>query len=143
LLLLFIVPTIHFLRTHFNKRWLLPLIYPLLFFFSLNPLQLIKHSNTANSERNRKMHNTMVYKKLKLPDSIQVVMNLPPFEDVELMFFQNSLTAYSEVLPENDLKIVTDKGLRTAVFPAPPGQTLPDYLAKYAPVYFLTDSLAW
>src|SRR5690606_27592815 len=88
LVLLFLVPAIHFLKAVFNKRWILYVVYPVLFFLSLNPLQLRKHVSPGNSERNRKVHNTLVYKNLNLPDSIQVVMNLPLFEAVELMFFQ-------------------------------------------------------
>lgn len=62
---------------------------------SLNPQKSIAR-RANNPMRETLIHNTNIYKKLPslLPDSIHTIINVNSFEDVDIMFYNNQLTAY-------------------------------------------------
>jgi hypothetical protein len=78
---------------------------------SLRPDLFKEYYSSNNKERQAKLHNTYIYKNIRkyLPANIKIVMNVKSFEDTELMFYHNDITAYHWWIPENDLRKLAEK----------------------------------
>jgi len=68
-------------------------------------------------------------------------MNLPSFEDVELMFYHNQLTAYHWTLAEDDLKRLMKQQVPIAVFRNRGPYQVPAYLASYPSLFVIDQEL--
>ena len=114
----------------------------ILVYSSIKPFEIKAYFSSSNAERHRKLHNTEIYKRLreKLPPKYKVVMNLPSFEDVELMFYHNDITAYHWWVTEKDLEEMARKKIPVAVFRNHGDYNLPDYVNNY-PYLFIIDEM--
>lgn len=122
--------------------WYLQL--PVLFFFawiSLGPMKFRWYYSNENGRRHWKIHNTGVYKKLRLPPQYKVVMNLPQHQDVELMFYRNELTAYQFCLSEEELRVLAARKVPLAVFATHGRYVVPEYVKRYPYLYVIQQQL--
>lgn len=102
----------------------------------LRPTALLKHHTTsdasspARQQRQRKLQHTAIYRHLDaLVPPGYVVLNAPPFEDVEAMFY-SSRNVYSWSPAEADYRALQAKGIGIAVFAGPGSPALPVYLQE-------------
>ncbi|MBS1772996.1 MAG: glycosyltransferase family 39 protein [Bacteroidetes bacterium] len=91
----------------------------------------------------RKLHNTSIYKRVhsQIPSDIKYVFNLPEFEDVEFMFYNNNLTAHHFCPSYEDFTIISKRKLKIAVFKEHYGYGIPDYVSKYPYTYIINEDL--
>ena len=114
----------------------------LLIFLSFKPRKLYQYFSHENTLRENKLYNTFVFKNLhkELPGDVKLVMNTGPYENIELMFFQNNLTAYDYPLGEELLTELGKKRVPIAVFNYP-GRQLPEYVTSYPYLYRIKSVL--
>lgn len=143
LCLAFSAIAIYYLFIFLKKAYLtLPVLVAILF-FSLNPTQIIEYLSPDNVERNDRIYNARIYKNIKadMPDSIKVVMNMNSFEDIDVMFFNNDLTAYHWTLPESDIAELRQKKIPIAVFQAHGNYNIPEHLLAYPYLFIIRKPL--
>lgn len=109
--------------------------------YLLRPAYNFEYRSTTNTERNRDIDNTEIYKKLdekKLAN--RVVLNVKDFEDVEFMFHQN-LIAYRWYPDSITLDSLMCAGHKFAAFKSHTHQPLPNYIKKNPEIVILKDQL--
>jgi hypothetical protein len=126
-----------------KRSYLIVPVMALALYFSLNPIQIKGYLSPDNTERNARIYNASIYRNLKsyLPDSIRVVMNMNSFEDIDVMFYNNDLTAYHWTLPETDLQELAHKKIPIAVFEAHGKYILPDSVLSYPYLFIIPKKL--
>ena len=128
--------------SYFKKQyWVLPVLF-LASYLSLQPWNWLDYFKNQ-TERLRKIHNTAIYKKIRevLPSNYKIVMNVPSYEDVELMFYHNDITAYQRWLSEEDLKKLGEKRVPVAVFKSHGEYQLPEYIYSYPNLFIIEKEL--
>lgn len=83
--------------------------------------------------RLNKIHNTLLFKRLNtyLDDDIAIVLNTNNYEDINLMFYNPDLDAYSWCLNPDIVGGFKQKHLKIAVFEAHKEYGIPEYLLTY------------
>ncbi len=66
-------------------------------FFVLDIRMLQAHHNSDDDLRKAKVRNAVIYKNLRtaLPPDVKIVLNIPKFSDVEVMFYHPDIVAFS------------------------------------------------
>lgn len=112
------------------------LLAVLILLFDLRPTALLKHHTVAytslalQQERQRKLQHTAVYRQLDaLVPAGYVVLNAPPFEDVEALFYSHR-NVYSQWPTEPEYRALRSQGVGVAVFTGPGTAELPAYLRE-------------
>lgn len=147
LALIYISVSIDKLITGINKmikfRFLVLLISIVLIYISLNPKWFIEYMSPKNAVRNAHIHNAEIYRHLKyyVPSNCHVIMNMNSFEDIDVMFYDNKITAYHWTLSENEFKSFAQNKLPIAVFEPHGKNTLPEYVLKYPYLYIIHKKL--
>lgn len=101
--------------------------------FDLRPTSLLKHhtaytTTALKQDRDRKLQHTAVYRQLDaLVPAGCVVLNAPPFEDVEAMFYSQR-NVYWERPAEPEYRALRGQGVRFMAFAGPGTAALPAYL---------------
>ena len=97
----------------------------------------------SNTDRNDRIYNAEIYRNIKeyLPADVKIVMNVNSFEDTDVMFYHNDLTAYHWTLPEADFKEFEKKKLKIAVFQNHGNYILPDYVINYPYIHIINKEL--
>lgn len=126
------------------KKWFItfPVIIAIAY-YSLKPEKFINYYSSENKEREKKIYNTKIYKNIReyLPKEYAIVLNVNSFEDTELMFYQNDITAYHWWIPEADLKNLERKKVPVAVFMNRGEYNIPDFVARYPYLFTIRKEL--
>lgn len=114
-----------------------------LIFYTLNPFWILNYLSSNNIERNNRIYNAKVYKNFyrKVPNNIKVIMNMNSFEDIDVMFYNNGVTAYHWTLPEIDFDNFKKKKIKIAVFKNHGNYNLPEYVLNYPYLFIINESL--
>jgi 4-amino-4-deoxy-L-arabinose transferase len=127
----------------FEKNLILSLV--LVFFCLVKSFNVkeILNSRLQNKERERIIYNTNVYKSLKskLPKECAIVLNVNQFEHLDVMFYNNGLTAYHYCISEEDLNKLALHQTKIAAFESRFGYNLPDYILKYKYLSIINEQL--
>lgn len=109
----------------------------------LRPEHFLKYYSSSNHERNERIYNAAIYRNLKkeLPSNIHLVMNMNSFEDIDVMFYNNHLTAYAWTVSEEEGKALAAKKVPIAVFKHHGSYGLPDWINKYPYLYVIDKEL--
>lgn len=94
-------------------------------------------------DRERKIHNTKVYKNLKslLPKDYRTIVNVSSFEDVELMFYNPGINAYQWWIDTNELPRLIEQGIRIAAFKPHGEYVLPAVYNSYPHLYWIPEAI--
>jgi hypothetical protein len=107
----------------------------------LKPATIVQYRSETNEIRNRKIHNSTVYKNLQADVTKErIILNCKIFEHVELMFFQNT-RAYHAYPEEYILDSLQQIGFQFAAFQNVPGQKLTPRIADDPDILMLSDSI--
>ncbi len=100
------------------RRLLLPIAIAAALFSSLNPVWFLDYFSPANRDRQHRLHNAAVYKNLPnlLPKDVQVVMNAPSFEQLDIMFYNPQYQAQQWCLEPATIDSLRREGIKIAVF---------------------------
>ncbi len=109
----------------------------------LKPNEIVNHLSSKNTYRIEHTYNANIYRNLRkyLPQQYKLVMNMNSYEDVDLMFYQNDITAYSWCSSEKDFAELEKRKVPVAVFKWHGGYTLPNYVKKYPYLYIIDVEL--
>lgn len=143
LYLIFIAGGIHSVNKIFKSEYL-KLVIPLVFIIISIKYDYWKYYySDQNSWRNDRIYNTEIYKNIKnyIPEDVKLVMNVNGFEDVEIMFYHNDLTAYHFTLQEKDFKELQKRKVKVAVFRKHGKYELPEYVKSYPYLYVINKTL--
>ncbi len=100
----------------------------LIAFFCLKPFSIIKSRSVENESRNVRIHNTKIFKSLDPEiDDKYIVLNLKPFENVEMQFYQN-VNAYDWYCKSEIIDSLHQKGYQFAAYKSHQDQILPKYI---------------
>ena len=109
--------------------------------FILKPWVLLKHRLPANEQRQVKIHNTQIYKKIEeLVPPDYIIFNCKQFEDTEVMFYADR-NAYSWYPPAEVIDSLKNAGHKIAALKSHTNQYLPSYLAKDTSVLIINEQL--
>ncbi len=122
---------IHYCRTliQSSNKILLTFCIAFIAAYTLKPWQITKYRSKQNQTRNTKIANTQVYKTLELSGELKdrVILNCKSFEDVELMFYQNT-NAYHWYPDASTMDSLLNEGHKFAAFKSHNNQNLPNYI---------------
>jgi hypothetical protein len=106
----------------------------------LDPFYFVKYMSKDNNERNIRIENARFYKNIKqyIPDTISLVMNTNAFEDIDIMFYNNDITAYQWTLSQKDMDSLRTKKVPIAVVQDRLGYSIPEFMYTY-PYLFVID----
>lgn len=101
------------------------------------------HTDTRG-DRVAHIARSAVYRRLStyLQPGTEVVLNMPQWEDIELMFYNNQLQAYSQLADSNAFALLANQKMRIAYFPSAGVYQVPDYVKDYPGSYMLPVRLA-
>jgi 4-amino-4-deoxy-L-arabinose transferase-like glycosyltransferase len=145
--LFFIVPLclsfsaigIYYIGQRIRKNVLLISTLVIMGFLALNPIQIINYLSPENTERNDRIHNARIYRSVGsiIPEHTTVVMNMNSFEDIDVMFYNNHLTAYAWTLAESDINMLREKKIPIAVFQAHGSYNIPEHFSGYPGLFII------
>ncbi len=123
-----------------SSRWM-PWVAIIAAFICLRPMEMIRHRDKTHEFRNLKLQHTKVYKELS-EDIIKnyVILNLPPHENLELMFFRGG-DAFLSFPEEKVLDSLQQAGYRFAAFKNTPTHPLLDYILEDPEVVLIEEEL--
>lgn len=123
------------------RKYLVSLFLILIAISCLKPWAIAEYRSSQNVKRNKQVHNALVYK--KLPDSIiqnYVILNLPSFKDIELMFYRNC-NAFQWYPDAAQLDSLQHLGYKIAAFKSHGQYGLPDYIRSDTSIVIINDTL--
>jgi 4-amino-4-deoxy-L-arabinose transferase-like glycosyltransferase len=112
-------------------------------FFVLDPVQIRNYLSSDNVERNNRIYNANIYRNLKklLPPDTKLIMNMNSFEDIDVMFYNNDITANHWLLPDEDINLIKQKKLRIAVFEPHGTYNIPQSIYSYPWLFIIPKKL--
>ncbi|WCL82994.1 glycosyltransferase family 39 protein [Saprospira sp. CCB-QB6] len=112
------------------RKWGLAILGAILCFGIFQPQKILQARQIDNHLRNAKLHNTAIYKSMGTElQEVDVVFNCKPFEQTELMFFQD-VAAYHWYPEEAKIDSLLQLGYRIAAFKSHHDQHLPAYFYR-------------
>ena len=122
------------------SKWM-PVVAIIAALICLQPNEMIKHRDKTHEFRNLKLQHTKVYKELS-DDIIRdyVIINCPPHENLELMFFRGG-NAFLSFPEERVLDSLQQAGHRFAAFKNTPTHELLDYILEDPEVLLIEEEL--
>ncbi len=107
------------------------------------PLQLAMAHSPADPYRMAKISNTVVYKKLQreLPPNVKLVLNTVAFEDVDVMFYNGGINAYSWTLHPGTIDSLKAGQVHFAVFKPHGLYGIPDAITNYSGTHIIDKEL--
>ena len=119
-------------RLH-NKPILMSVIVIAACLIVFSPVALVKAHNPNDPYRLAKIHNTIIYKQLsnELPANVKIVLNVVSFEDLDVMFYNNNLNAYSWLLNPQAIDSLQKADVPIAVFKAHGLYGIPEQVSHY------------
>lgn len=121
-------------KLRLNKQYKSGLIV-LFMIFTLQPWRIIQFRQESNADRNRKIHNTQVYQSLEIHSDQTVILNCPPYEDIELMFYQDVI-AYSGLLEAKQIDSLQNLDYQFYVISNQQNTSIPDF-------YYTNSKIKW
>jgi 4-amino-4-deoxy-L-arabinose transferase-like glycosyltransferase len=127
-----------------GSRWLLALTFFVSAVLSFNPSRTLWYFSVQNTERSQRIATTRILRDLKatLPADVSVVLNTNEFENLDLMFYNNDLTAYPR-LSKNEFEALSRKNVPVAAFKSDGRHDLPDYVSAYPLLYVIDRGYAF
>jgi 4-amino-4-deoxy-L-arabinose transferase len=122
-----------------GKEWLTLAFFLVLAYASMMPARIVKHRHAEHAYRERKLHNTEIYRKLS-PDITHnyIVINCRNHENIELMFWQGG-TANAFYPEQPMLDSLKQLGYRFAAFDYDDEQKLPAYIVQDPEIIMLVE----
>ncbi|MCM3878257.1 MAG: glycosyltransferase family 39 protein [Thermoanaerobaculia bacterium] len=111
---------------------------------SFDPGRTLAYFSASNVERNRRIETTRILKDLKssLPADVRVVLNTNDLENLDLMFYNNDLTAYRR-LSKSEFESLAKQGTAVAAFKSDGRHDLPDYVSAYPLLHVIDRGYAF
>lgn len=127
-----------------RSRWLLALTFLVSAVLSFNPGRTLWYFSARNPERARRIAETSVLRDLKagLPKDVRVVLNTNELENLDLMFYNNDLTAYPR-LSKSEFEALSEKKVPVAAFKSDGKHDVPDYVSAYPLLYVIDRGYAF
>ncbi|MCS6928480.1 MAG: glycosyltransferase family 39 protein [Saprospiraceae bacterium] len=109
----------------------------------LNPKVIAEYLSSPTGEREKRIYNAKIYRNLKseLPSNVKVVMNMNSFEDIDVMFYNEGITAYHWTLSEEDFRNLRDRKIPIAVFEPHGNYQLANYVWEYPYLFIIRKKL--
>ncbi len=125
-----------------KKTYTIMLFVTLISVFTLKPWEIIVNRLSDNVNRNAKISNTKIYKSLDINDKLKdrVIINCKPFEETELMFYQN-VNAYHWYPDEKTLDSLLNRGYKFAAFKNHNNQNLPEYIRNKKEIIIIDEEI--
>lgn len=125
-----------------NKGLSIAVLVPTLIFI-LRPWDIAKAHSANDSSRLARIHNAQVYKDVKqtLPNNISLVLNTKNFDDLDLMFYHNDITAYSWCLNDHVLDSLKQANIPIGIYMDHGQYTIPPSLSLYKNVFVIRSEL--
>jgi len=125
-------------------RWVWTLTFLVSMYLAFVPRRILAYLSSENAERNRRIATTRVLRDLKaaLPADVRVVLNTNDLENLDLMFYNNDLTAYPRI-SESELQALSSRNVRVAAFKSDGRHDLPEYVSTYAGLYVIDRGYAF
>lgn len=141
--LIFIAASIRMIMVKMKAWPINLLVVSIAIILSFQPLKITGYLSIQNTKRQDRIYNAEIYRKLKslIPPEYKVVMNMNAFEDIDVMFYNDDLTAYHFTLTENDFMEFERKKLPIAVFEEHDKYKLPDYVKTYPYLFIIKKQL--
>ncbi len=143
LALIFIAAGYEWIQRKIPFRWARYVLAVTVVLLTLNPFSIATYMSEKNILRQQRIANASIYRSLSetLPPDIQVVMNVNSFEDVDVMFYNNHITAYHWCPDKQSMEQLAAQQVRIAVFEAHGAYQLPDYVLSYPYLYIIKRQL--
>ncbi len=141
--MMFIAISLYAVCFRSGKRWAAVVVLPVALWLSLRPGEWKRYFSADNHERNRKVHNTAVYKNIRnyIPEHVKIVVGLNEFEDVELMFYHKDIAAIHWWLPPEDMERLAAEQVPVATFKSREPYVMPSYLPDYPYLYIIDKTV--
>ncbi len=130
-----------------ERRFKLKVLLPLLIISAsvsvFKPGQLALAHNPTDPYRIAKINNTIIYKHLKsdLPANVKLVLNTVSFEDIDLMFYNGDINAYSWTLHPGIIDSLEAAKVPFAVFKPHGLYGTPAEIINYPGVFIINKEL--
>ena len=126
------------------SRVLLALTFLVSAGLSFDPGRALGYFSGRNAERNRRIETTRILKGLgaALPPGVKVVLHTNEMENLDLMFYNNGLTAYPRI-PEADLRALAARNVPVAAFKGDERHPLPAAVSGYPGLFVLDVGYAF
>ena len=127
-----------------GSRWLLALTFLVSAYLSFDPRRTLAYFSGQNTERIRRIATTRILRNLKvgLPADVRVVLNTNDLENLDLMFYNNDLTAYPR-LSEGEFQALARQHVVVAAFKSDGKHDLPAYVSAYPLLYVIDRGYAF
>lgn len=112
-------------------------------FCMLRPLEIRTYLAPSNLERQKRSHNTNIYRTLSktLPQDVKIVMNLSVSDDIEMMFYNPGVLGYCWSLSPEELKVLESRKVRVGFFKPHGEYGLASYVRDYPYLYIIDEQL--
>ena len=139
--LIYLAIGIYKLLNKINIKWINYLIIVVVVVLSFNPYKSFA-IRKENPEREKLIYNTQIYKSLKnlIPEHIKTVVNVNSFENTNLMFYNNDITAYHWWIDVKHLDSLKNNKVWIGAFKNHGDYNLPPEYNNY-PYLYLIDTL--
>ena len=119
------------------------ILFSFIAYLSLNPLQMIQYIAPSNKVRNDRIFNTYIYQNLHkyIPADTKVMINMNAFEDIDVMFYNNEMTAYHFTLSEEDTEEIKLKKTPIYAFKPHGKYKLPEWIECYPYLHIINFEL--
>ncbi len=143
LCMMFIAVSLYAVSFKTGKRIIPVIVLPVAAWLSLNPGEMNRYFAPGNNERNRKIHNTRIYKDIRnyIPEHVKIVTGISEFEDVELMFYHKDIAATHWWPSEEHMGILAKQQIPVATFVSREGYPAPSYVLEYPYLYVIDKVL--
>ena len=141
--LIFMASGYDLIRQKIPVRWGRYALAVTVVLLTLNPFRIAGYVSDENVLRRQRIANAGIYRNLSatLPPDTRIVMNVNSYEDVDVMFYNNHITAYHWHLDTATLDRLAEQKIRIAVFENHGNYRLPDYVFNYPYLYIIKKQL--
>jgi 4-amino-4-deoxy-L-arabinose transferase-like glycosyltransferase len=121
-----------------GSKWVWALTFLVSAYLSFDPRRTLAYFSPRNVERNQRIATTRVLRDLKagLPADVRVVLNTNALENLDLMFYNNDLTAYQR-LSDGEFQALSRRNVGVAAFKSDGKHDLPAYVSAYPRLYVI------
>lgn len=114
-------------------KYLFPIVSIVVAIMVVNIDFYTEYFSKENQERNHRIANARIYKDLSnyIDPNTKVVINMNSHDDKDVMFYNQSVTAYHWWPSESDMKQLLEKKIKVAAFRDHDQYVLPDYVKQY------------
>lgn len=112
-------------------------------YLSIQPKYFIDYLNKGNYIREKFIHNANIYRNIKkcIPNDTKYVANINALEHINVMFYNNDITACQKSLAEKDLNLLKLKKEKIAVFESHDAYQINDTTLQYPYLFIIHQKL--